>query len=68
MTSACFFVLDGNTVTLKPWEAKGSVKWQQSILSAGRFRSECDLHLDALNLDWDMEITFCVSGKRGDAV
>lgn len=68
MTSACFFTSDGNTVTLKPREAKGTVKWQQSILSAGRFRSECDLQLGALNLDWDMEITFSVSGKRRDAV
>lgn len=40
----------------------------RAFLVAGRGRSECDLQLDALKLDWDMEITFSVSGERGEAV
>lgn len=53
-------------------EAVGSrgdgLSGSRAFLLAGRGRAECDLQLDALKLDWEMEITFSVSGRRGDAV
>lgn len=51
-----------------PWEVKGVAEVVSDHFPFGRGRSECDLQLYALKLDWNMEIMFLVSGKRKGAV